>query len=105
MDIRFSNEFLTAYKRLKKKYRSLQSDFERLLKSLQENPYQGVEIINGVWKMRLSIKAKGKGKSGGARVIIRIAIVDDELQFLYIYDKSEFANVSDAFLRDILSQM
>lgn len=105
MDIRFSNEFLTAYKRLKKKYRSLQSDFERLLKSLQENPYQGVEIIDGVWKVRLSIKAKGKGKSGGAHVIIRIAIVDDELQFLYIYDKSEFANVSDAFLRDILSQM
>lgn len=60
MDIRFSNEFLTAYKQLKKKYRSLQSDFERLLKSLQENPYQGVEIIDGVWKVRLSIKAKEK---------------------------------------------
>lgn len=48
---------------------------------------------------------KGRGKSGGARVIIRVRIVADELQLLYIYDKSDFENINDAFLHDILKRM
>ncbi len=45
------------------------------------------------------------GKSGGARVIIRVRIVADELQLLYIYDKADFENVSDVFLRDVMKRM
>ena len=105
MNIRISDEFKTAYKRLKKKHKSLESDFERLLLSLQENPYQGVEILDDIWKIRMNITSKGRGKSGGARVIIRVRIVMDELQLLYIYDKADFENVSDSYLRDILKRM
>ena len=83
----------------------MEADFEALLRSLQENPRQGVEIHDDIWKIRLNITSKGRGKSGGARVIIRIRIVMDELQLLYIYDKADFANVSDAYLRDILKRM
>jgi len=105
MKIRISDEFKTAYKRLKKKHKSLEADFEALLMSLQENPYQGVEIHEEIWKIRMNITSKGRGKSGGARVIIRVRIVMDELQLLYIYDKADFENVSDAYLRDILKRM
>ena len=105
MKIRISDEFKAAYKRLKKKHKSLEADFEKLLLSLQENPRQGVEILEDVWKIRLNITSKGRGKSGGARVIIRIRIVADELQLLYIYDKADFENVSDSYLRDILKRM
>ena len=35
----------------------------------------------------------------------RVRIVADELQLLYIYDKADFENVSDAFLRDIMKRM
>ena len=49
--IRTSDEFKTAYKRLKKKYRSLEADFGALLVSLQENPRQGVEILDDIWKI------------------------------------------------------
>jgi mRNA-degrading endonuclease RelE of RelBE toxin-antitoxin system len=105
MKIRISDEFKTAYKRLKKKHKSLQADFEKLLLSLQENPFQGVEILEDIWKIRLNITSKGRGKSGGARVIIRVRIVADELQLLYIYDKADFENVSDSYLRDILKRM
>lgn len=79
MKIRISDEFKTAYKRLKKKHKSLEADFEALLLSLQKNPFQGVEIHENIWKIRLNITSKGRGKSGGARVIVRIRIVMDEL--------------------------
>lgn len=105
MKIRISDEFKTAYKRLKKKHKSLEADFEALLLSLQKNPFQGVEIHENIWKIRLNITSKGRGKSGGARVIVRIRIVMDELQLLYIYDKADLGNVSDSYLRDILKRM
>ena len=105
MKIRISDEFKASYKRLKKKHKSLEADFEKLLLSLQENPYQGVEILDDIWKIRMNITSKGRGKSGGARVIVRVRIVMDELQLLYIYDKADFENVSDSYLRDILKRM
>lgn len=83
----------------------MEADFERLLASLLQDPMQGVELEGGVRKVRLAITSKGRGKSGGARVIIRVRIVADELQLLYIYDKSDFENVNDAYLRDIMKRM
>lgn len=100
-----SEDFRAAFKKLKKRHRSLQQDFERLLASLLQNPIQGVELDDGVRKVRLAITSKGRGKSGGARVIIRVRIVVDELQLLYIYDKADYANVSDTFLRDVMKRM
>ena len=105
MKVRMSEDFRVAYKRLKKRHKSLEDDFERLLSSLLQNPIQGVELESGVRKVRLAISSKGRGKSGGARVIIRVRIVADELQLLYIYDKSDFGNISDAYLRDIMKRM
>ena len=105
MNVRISDDFRTSYKRLKKRYKSLETDFESLLASLLNNPYQGTELIDGVRKVRLAISSKRRGKSGGARVIVRIKIVPNELQLLYIYDKSDMDNISDAFLRDVLKRM
>jgi len=105
MRVRMSEDFRAAYKRLKKRHRSLQQDFERLLASLLQNPMQGVELDGGVRKVRLAITSKGRGKSGGARVIVRVRIVADELQLLYIYDKADYENVSDTFLRDVMKRM
>ena len=105
MNIRISEDFRVAYKRLKKRYRSFETDFELLLTSLLNNPMQGVELEGGARKVRLAIASKGRGKSGGARVIIRVRILNDELQLLYIYDKSDYENVSDSYLRGIMKRM
>jgi hypothetical protein len=105
MRVKTSEDFRIAYKRLKKRHKSLQQDFERLLESLLLNPMQGVEFDGGARKVRLAITSKGRGKSGGARVIIRVRIVADELQLLYIYDKADYENVSDVFLCDIMKRM
>ncbi len=105
MRIRISQEFRVAYKKLKKRHKSLETDFERLLASLLQDPIQGVELEGGARKVRLAISSKGRGKSGGARVIIRVRLIADELQLLYIYDKADFENVSEAYLRDIMKRM
>ena len=101
-EVRFSEDFQRAFKRLKKRYRSLPDDFKQLLYSLAENPRQGAELYDGMRKVRINIASKGKGKSGGGRVIIRLQVENTRLSFLYMYDKSDMSNVSDEFLDDII---
>ena len=105
MRVKTSEDFRIAFKRLKKRHKSLQQDFEQLLTSLLQNPIQGVELDGGVRKVRMAITSKGRGKSCGARVIIRVRVVADELQLLYIYDKADYKNVSEDFLRDVIKRM
>lgn len=38
-------------------------------------------------------------------MIIRYSVVDGVLRFIYIYDKSEMANVRTDFLKDILKDL
>ncbi len=101
-------EFVRQMKRYAKKYRSLASDYAEFLKSLYKDPFQGVDLGNGIRKVRLAVASKGKGKSGGMRVItFSLEKVGDEIinvTLLYIYDKNEMANVSDDFLRYLLEQ-
>lgn len=52
----------------------------------------------GVRKVRMSIKSKGKGESGGARVITFNYLLDDEnrdITLMTVYDKSERETISD----------
>ena len=83
----------------------LQSRFYLLQISLCKNPNQGSALPLHLRKVRLGIASKGKGTRGGARVIIRYSIVDGVLRFIYIYDKSEMANVRTDFLKDILKEL
>ena len=101
-EIHFSDEFNRAFKRLKKRYHSLPDDVKRLLALLVEDPKQGVELYNGMRKVRISFTSKGKGKRGGVRVIIRLAVSETSLTFVYIYDKSDMNNVSDEFLDQVI---
>ena len=64
-----SEDFERRMKRLAKKYRSMKQDYALLLASLTENPFQGADLGQGLRKVRMAIASKGKGKSGGARVI------------------------------------
>lgn len=99
-------EFVRQMKRYAKKYRSLASDYAEFLKSLRKDPFQGIDLGNGIRKVRLAVVSKGKGKSGGMRVItFFLEKVDNEIvnvTLLYIYDKNEMANVSDDFIRYLL---
>jgi mRNA-degrading endonuclease RelE of RelBE toxin-antitoxin system len=67
--VRTIPNFEKALKRLAKKYPSLKLEYVALLDSLEQNPEQGTPIGNHCFKIRIAIASKGKGKSGGARVI------------------------------------
>ena len=101
-------EFVRQMKRYAKKYRSLANDFAVFLNSLHKNPFQGDDLGKGLRKVRLAVTSKGKGKSGGMRVItFSVDKLNDEtinVTLLYIYDKQEMANVSDEFLRYLLER-
>jgi mRNA-degrading endonuclease RelE of RelBE toxin-antitoxin system len=98
-------EFEKSLKRLSKKYKSLKDDYIQFLNELEENPYIGDEIIENCRKARIAIKSKGKGKSGGGRVIFYYEIVNDKIILLYIYDKNELENVNDDFIRYLLQSI
>jgi len=101
-------EFDKRIKRLSKKYASIKSDFRDFLQSLQDNPTQGVLLKDGFRKIRMAIASKGKGKSGGARVITLNCFLDEnnkQIVLVTIYDKNEQANISDAEISAALNTL
>lgn len=104
--IHLHDEFKRQFRQLKKKYRSLTDDLENFQQSLKENPFQGDDLGGGVRKIRMAIASKGKGKSGGARVLTLNVLVSDDadITLLTIYDKNEIDNVSDDYIRWLVSE-
>jgi len=98
-------EFEKELKKLLKKYPSLKDEFLTLVESLETNPNQGVQIFKNCFKVRISIKSKVKGKSGGARVITHLAVSDDTVFLLSIYDKSKQESITDAYIKILLAQV
>lgn len=95
-------------KRLSKKHRSLESDILLLKKNIQKELTLADDLGDGFRKVRLNIKSKGKGKSGGGRIITYetiISIDSTEVIFAVIYDKSEFGTVDVAIIKDIISDL
>ncbi|MBC6109793.1 type II toxin-antitoxin system RelE/ParE family toxin [Pedobacter fastidiosus] len=94
-NIEVTHFFEKQLKRLAKKFPSLKLEFLALIQSLKENPEQGKSLGNNCYKIRISIASKGKGKSGGARVITHLQVVESKIYLLSIYDKSEQSEISD----------
>ena len=105
--ITYTPNFAKALKHLAKKYKSMKDDYAKLLIDLRANPLLGVDLGRNLRKVRMSIASKGKGKSGGARVItyaLILAETDAEIKLLTIYDKSERENITDKDLLDLMQK-
>lgn len=100
--VEFAESFIKHAKRLLKKYPSLKNDIAQLIISLESNPTQGTDLGNNCYKIRLAIKSKQKGKSGGARLISYVAIIEQRVILLTIYDKSDKENISDEELFNLI---
>ena len=102
-------EFQRLAKDLKKKYKSFKDDYDTFLDELEREPFSGEPVGHHTYKNRMAIASKGKGNSGGARVITYNVrqIADDEvvITLMTIYDKSEISNVSDAYIRSLIQQI
>lgn len=103
-----SDYFATELKRLAKRYRGLADDYEAFLDSLKGNPLQGTEIAPKIRKIRMPITAKGRGKSGGARIITYNALVAEQegkIYLLLIYDKADASNIKMNVVKEIIKDL
>lgn len=101
------SSFLKELKRLSKKYHSLKDDLAKLGIDLKADPKSGTPLGKNCYKVRLQISSKGKGKSGGARVIthLLVTVKDETLYLLKIYDKNEQESISEAELSGLLKSI
>lgn len=100
-----TEKFKKEAKRLNHKYPSIKVELGELNELLCNEPYSGTPLGNNIFKIRLAIKSKGKGKSGGARVITYVVTKNREVYLLTIYDKSQFENVDDKTLAQIVKSL
>jgi len=103
--VEYSPRFKREAKRLTKKYASLADEIEALIGELRTNPTMGTPIGHSCYKIRLAIKSKGKGKSGGARVITYYYIQGETVYLLSIYDKTEQDNISEEKIAELLQEV
>ncbi len=90
-------------KRLAKKYPSLRKEYPALIDSLEMDPRMGTGVGRNCFKIRLAIASKGKGRSGGARVITHVHVAGNMVFLLTIYDKSEKDDLSPNELDQLLA--
>lgn len=103
-EIAVTPEFEIQAKALNKRHRSFKNDLKAFVISLKENPFQGVELSPGIRKIRMAISSKGRGKSGGARIItytIVAAETEGRIYLLNVFDKSDFSTVELSVIKEI----
>ncbi len=113
-EVRATRSFQRAAKFLHKKYPSLRGELAKLEDELLAIPTLGVQIQENIYKIRIAIKSKGKGKSGGARVVTYVEAFVDVLtspdtgltvvNLLTIYDKSDRDDIEDFEIKEILEE-
>lgn len=100
-----SDKFKKEAKRLTKKYPSLKTELANLAQALAANAETGTAPGHEMYKIRLAVKSKGKGKSGGARVVTYVVTENGEIYLLTIYDKLEFDSVDNKALAKIVKTL
>lgn len=93
--VELSDNFKKEAKKLIKKFDSLKDDLALLFKQLEQNPEMGTSLGNNFYKIRLAIKSKNKGKSGGARIISYLKVTQEKVILLSIFNKGEKESISD----------
>lgn len=107
-EIQLTPDFLRSLKKLAKKHRSLKEDFKTFGESLESNPFQGTEVAPGIRKIRMAITSKGRGKSGGARVITYTIVATEEsgkVFLLDIYDKADSSTVDVSIIQQQIKSL
>ncbi len=104
-EVRTISAFEKEFRKLSKKYPSLKSDLFKLIKQLEANPFIGTLLGKDFYKIRISISSKGKGKSGGARVITCVKVIQTIVYLAAIYNKSEKSTITDSELKLLANQI
>ncbi|MFA5781368.1 MAG: type II toxin-antitoxin system RelE/ParE family toxin [Bacteroidales bacterium] len=100
-----TSNFDREAKKLAKKYPSLKNDLAWLFNELETNPTMGTHIGSNIYKIRIAIQSKGKGKSGGARIMSYVKIVKQTVFLFSIYSKGEKDNISDREILNLVKEI
>ncbi len=105
-----AHNFRREAKKYLKKFHGLKSELAEFGQSLLVQPRQGKPLTENSYKIRLGSKSKGKGKSGGFRVITYIVETEEVeglelltvVTLLSIYDKSETETLTESEIRALI---
>ena len=97
--------FARELKQLIKKYTSLKKEIAELQIRLEQDPMTGTSLGKNCYKIRVGIASKGRGKSGGARVITYVVINEETVFLVSIYDKSEQGDIEGNDLQNIIKNL
>jgi mRNA-degrading endonuclease RelE of RelBE toxin-antitoxin system len=104
--VELSSNFKKEAKKLIKKYPSLKIELVKLFFELEQNPTLGIPLGDNIYKIRLAIASKNKGKSGGARVLSFVKVTDTRVLLFSIYNKGEIDYLTEneikALIKDYL---
>lgn len=106
-----THTFHKDIKKLSKKYPSLKQELIDLQNLLIENPRLGTPLGNNCYKIRLSVRSKGKGKSSGLRIITSVLVKTVKIKnqthviLLTAYDKSSVRNITPKRIDDLLKSI
>ena len=100
--IELSANFKKEAKKLTKKFPSLKQELTVLFTELETNPTMGSPLGNDIYKIRLAIASKNKGKSGGARVLSFVKITATTVLLFSIYNKGDIDNLSDKEIQNLI---
>lgn len=95
-------DFKKFFKKLFKKFPSLKDDLAILIDVLENDYRIGTSLGSNLFKVRLAIESKNKGKSAGARVIYFFLADDNEIYLIHIFDKGELENIPKHILQNLL---
>ncbi|WP_243018434.1 MULTISPECIES: type II toxin-antitoxin system RelE/ParE family toxin [Candidatus Cardinium] len=101
----FSFSFNNEIKHLIKKYPSLKEDIIKLIITLKKNPAQGIPLGNNIYKVRLSVTSKGKGKSGGIRIMTLVQTGENRLILFFIYNKGNRDSLSKKEIKELIKDL
>lgn len=104
IEIEETETFSRAIKKLRKRFKNIDSDCDVFLQNIQVVNDLGTHLGSGVYKARIGNSDKRSGKSSGYRMISYLKLIDNKLYLMYIYDKSDFENVSENDIDDLVKK-
>ena len=114
--VRVTKSFTKNAKPLLKKFPSLRGELLELEKKLIDDPGYGIPLGKNIFKIKLAVTSKKRGKSGGLRVIsyletIVIGIIEKQekeiktVNLIAIFDKSETETITDKEIKELISRI
>ncbi len=102
--VELSDNLKKEAKKLAKKYASLKAELAVLFNLLEQTPTAGTPLGNDIYKIRLAIASKNKGKSVGARVMSFVKVTATTVLLFSIYNKGDKDSISDKEIKELLKE-